>query len=331
MKYKDVEIISAGYSEEEQLHRRIFTDFAWNLVDVCNYKCTYCNMGYGNDSTRPKSSFFKDTKIQEAWRTVIDKLNHSCMPDFVVSLLGGEPTLHPNILEIITELESIKRCVSFDMITNATRPFSFFKELSSRELTKLNISTSIHFEHAPRNLVDKILRIHNETNIEVSPVVMLHDNKKYWPAALTFLKTCVNENIKYSATLLENAYGYTPKYTREFYDTFSDYLPHGFMKALIARKMVACDSSPGENYQIGTKDKQTHNISIRDIYTNNIRQFEGWRCTPKSWLIGPQGDIINPCTNEQLNVTNSNINCQVKCPKKLCNHKSLWNYEKFKN
>jgi organic radical activating enzyme len=331
VKYDGHEVIAAGYPTEQHIQRKIYTDFAWNLMDVCNYKCTYCNMGYGNDESRPSSIFFKDDNIKTSWREVIKKLKEPELPDFVVSLLGGEPTLHPHILEIVSDLETIDNCVAFDLITNASKPFSFFEKLSNKKLTKLNLISSIHFEYATHKLLSKLLKIHSDTSLKLYPVIMLHDNKKYWPLIHDFLHTFSDQNIKYNVTFLENAYGYKPRYTREFYKSFSDYLPHGFMKALIARSIRACDSTPGEKYQIITDNNTTHSIDIKDIYKNNIRRFKGWKCTPKSWMINTDGSIKNICTGKNLSITNNECNQRITCPNDICNHKSLWNYEKFKS
>jgi len=318
MKLDNREIIEAGILPEHHIDKKIYTEFAWNIIDVCNFKCTYCGAGFGNDASRPVSRFFKDDNLIKTWKGVITKLKLANQEnDFEVDLVGGEPTLHPDILEVLSELNQIKTCKSIILITNLSKPISFFHDIDKLGLNKLEINCSVHFEYYKKNkTLEKILQIKNDTSVRIEPVVLLPDDKQYWEQVVNFLETCITNDIEYNCVFLEPAFGNEPEYCDDFYETFDKYINHGRSKT-------------GERYRVVTDDQTEHKITIKDIYVNKIKSFKGWKCTPKSWSIDVNGSITNSCTGEPLQLQGSNMNKCVACPRTKCSCNVWWNYHKY--
>ena len=113
--------------------------FSWQLIDKCQYNCTYCSSVNYNLNTFNK----KNLKV---WKPFIKMLQTKRLGiPFTIELLGGEPTIHPHIHEIIKELSNNKNCTSIDMITNLAKPFNFYKTFYSEESkNKLRLITSYH-------------------------------------------------------------------------------------------------------------------------------------------------------------------------------------------
>ena len=66
-----------------------------SITDRCDFACTYC---------RPsKQDGYNDKQLDlAAWRTLVDGLISSGVQRF--RLTGGEPLLHPGIVEIVREI-----------------------------------------------------------------------------------------------------------------------------------------------------------------------------------------------------------------------------------
>jgi len=119
---------------KEVCHRNFLKDpdhfsMHWALTNNCNYKCNYCGV-------------WKDEEIYPHMKAVeyINHINNHKNVDTV--LFGGEPLIHPNILQITADLESdIRIC------TNLGRSLRFLEELSSVN-SNLKIIASLHLHKA---------------------------------------------------------------------------------------------------------------------------------------------------------------------------------------
>ena len=322
MKYNNQNITRCGWrpTDENPLERCV--EIIWDIIDVCNYKCTYCSVGYWDERKSKQSTFFKYKSMRNVWRQIIERLKLNAVPDFAVDLLGGEPTLHPDIIEIISELNKNSRCKSIQLTSNMTKPVSFFKKLIGTDIT---LVPSIHFEQAPDNLLQKILSVNN-LDIDMRPSVMMHPDKRFWKKMKQYLNTFIDADINFDIALL-NPNGADKLdtditrvteehgYSEEFYTTFEKYL--------------TVDLPNSTKIPIETCTEKAL-VTNTYIYKNNVMNFKGWKCTPKSWRISANGMIRNDCTFETLNVTGSNFVKQVKCPLTKCKCKHRWNYEKYK-
>ena len=317
MKYNGVDIVAAGYENHQHPENEVYTSFVWDIIDVCNYKCSYCSAGYGHDEHRPVSTFFKGGMTRDVWRSVLLRLKILRKHEWEISLLGGEPTLHPDLRDIVDNLSRIDSCQAVYIITNMTKSLDYFMKLCDNVDRKLTLNPSIHFEYYKPVMLDKTLNIHLQTNTSIQPTVMLHDNKRYWSDMMEYFDMCIDNDIEYNSTFLEIAYDYTPEYTDEFFEVFSKYLHHG--------------RGVGDTkYPVTTADGAQHQVTVQDIYVNNIKKFKGWECTPKSWKIDSKGGFENSCTKERLSMTGGNLSCKAVCPNDTCGCNEWWLYDKRK-
>lgn len=92
----------------------------WKLHNVCNHNCSFCGASHKDGSVR-----WLDL---EKYKSYVDKLVKMCDGHpFWFQLTGGEPTLYPDLLELISYIKSKGAMIS--MISNGTRTLRWWKEL----------------------------------------------------------------------------------------------------------------------------------------------------------------------------------------------------------
>ncbi len=105
---------------------------------ACNMACAHCSARTYLKSGRPSLSF-------EEIRSVIDQFLELGGASFILS--GGEPTLHPRVLDIIDHVDKSKSVVS--MFTNGSRLSEMAQELKSAGLfgTLVSIDSADEAHH----------------------------------------------------------------------------------------------------------------------------------------------------------------------------------------
>lgn len=115
----------------DQFGRRL-TYLRVSLTDVCNLRCVYC---MPEEMTfRPRSELMSDEEII----TII-----SLMADLGVNkirLTGGEPTVRPNVVEIVRQIAHIPQIRDIAMTTNAILLAQLAEPLARAGLNRVNIS-----------------------------------------------------------------------------------------------------------------------------------------------------------------------------------------------
>ena len=128
----------------------------WDLTRRCNYNCSYCWPAVHNKT----ESFIE----KEIVFNVLDKLiKWSDGKEIRFNFGGGEPTLHPNFLEILSYLKSKQQWVL--VTSNMSRSLNYWSECS-KYINSINMSA--HFESIDKNHFLNVLEIfidrHNKDN-----------------------------------------------------------------------------------------------------------------------------------------------------------------------
>ena len=101
-------------------------DGAWN----CNLKCLHCYA-----AGQPQAVVRELDAAQ--WKKIIDRLRSAGVPQ--LTFTGGEPTMRPDLVELVDELEEMDRKEDwsyFDrcgFIENITKEFVINKEMTSKQ------------------------------------------------------------------------------------------------------------------------------------------------------------------------------------------------------
>jgi MoaA/NifB/PqqE/SkfB family radical SAM enzyme len=116
--------IARGYLRTLVLRRPTLRTIEFSITNACQARCGYC---YANGFTRPDDRILSLEEIRSTWEQA------SRLGAFSSVLLGGEPTLHPQFLEIVAALEPKRNIVTF-----ATNAIALEDELLT-ELAKLGV------------------------------------------------------------------------------------------------------------------------------------------------------------------------------------------------
>lgn len=103
-----------------------------SLIDHCNLRCVYCMPVRGNHFT-PRDDLLTPAEIEAIARAAVavgfDKIR----------LTGGEPTLRPDLIEIVERLARIEGLRTLAMTTNGTLLPKLARPLKEAGLTRVNI------------------------------------------------------------------------------------------------------------------------------------------------------------------------------------------------
>lgn len=97
------------------------------LTNKCNQKCSWCFEGNWKKGSVKEMSL-EDIKKLLAWKTWDDGI----FP--VIYLLGGEPTLHPNLIDILDMITDYNQKISKFLLTNLTCDRNLLIELVKRKV-----------------------------------------------------------------------------------------------------------------------------------------------------------------------------------------------------
>lgn len=97
----------------------------WKIHNVCNHDCSFCDSRHKDGSQRWFSL--------EQYKDYTDKLVEACEgKPFWIQITGGEPTLYPQLIELITYMKQKGAFIS--LISNGTRTLRWWKELKAAKV-----------------------------------------------------------------------------------------------------------------------------------------------------------------------------------------------------
>lgn len=126
---------------ERSARERLFRNLGWDvttpafvqciLTERCNYKCQYCSHW--------RMDAYSDEMSLEEWRTAITSLRKLASP-LVIDFTGGEPTIHPDFLEIAEHCRSQR--VDWFMTTNGSTlsKIRFVERVVAAKPLKIDVS-----------------------------------------------------------------------------------------------------------------------------------------------------------------------------------------------
>ena len=165
-KIKMEDIIFHGINDTNCLY------IPWMILRECNYKCSYCSA-----STIPLSNnFIELDKLKHA----VDQIFKIEKKEYRFTLLGGEITYYPYLIELIEYIDSFNKNIYIYIVTNGSKKEEYFKKLlSSIHNINFDFTISIHLEYADINHIKKIISTFNEFNkINLNIRIMAHPELK---------------------------------------------------------------------------------------------------------------------------------------------------------
>jgi organic radical activating enzyme len=275
--------------------------FEWFLTNWCNFKCSYCS-----EADNMIDRYSKETSPGK-YKLVLSRLKNIKDP-FKVELIGGEPTLHPAIHEILSTLNSIKSCQRVEVVTNLSRTLEFYKDI---DYDNVYLLASYHPEYYTPEFVKKAAALGDKVIITLN----LSDNPAVWDDTIGVINTLEDLDVRYSFNMLNSTAAYQVNYTDEFFEKFNSYLDHAV-----------------DNEQISYlfSDGSTQILNESEILKNKLDHFCGYQCTPIRYRISHNGDIHNLCTNKRLPImiTTESLYAKEICPNTACGCDAMYIFYK---
>ncbi len=279
--------------QKSMLHRDMFT-VSWILGRFCNYSCSYC---WPYASTRKKDHRDIDLilmTIDEIKRQARDNNYNS----FHFSLSGGEPTFHPNYLEILEHLAEDKPNCNYHsvhMTSNCSRKMSWFEEYADivSHFDRASITASFHKEHLNtpakvHEFGDKLLYCMSRgIKVTINQVMVPENWDVLWKEAQEFQERGIHVTLKPQSD--PTASFVVDGYTDDMLDKL-----HNSMKQQI--NQVELYDDQGKVWEIDQAER---------LNAFGFNKFKGWTCESgyRSIIIRePDGSIKRSysCSDEPL-------------------------------
>jgi MoaA/NifB/PqqE/SkfB family radical SAM enzyme len=237
------------------------------VSNVCNYKCWYCSPHAYQGDFR----WTKDTDL--LIKNFIHLLNYyksQGKTKFELNLLGGEPTLWPDLEKFITALRK-DRDISITVTTNGSRTLRWWDKHA--ELFD-KILFSYHPSFANNEHYIQVLDLVYEKGVPCNALIMM--DPKNWDKSLEMVQQCKEQSKHPWFVSLMEVHSDVP-YTLEQKKVFKD---HNVRRPNLFRALkdefftVFRTSSPKVVLANGKKKSIERNW----ISVNNLNNFKGWMC-----------------------------------------------------
>jgi cyclic pyranopterin phosphate synthase len=118
-----------------------------SLTDHCNLRCVYC-MPLEGLALAPSSAFLTAEEIELVARAAV------AVGFRKIRLTGGEPTLRPDLLEIVERVAAVPGVRDLAMTTNAVRLPALARPLASAGLRRVNV----HLDSLDPDRIARVMR-----------------------------------------------------------------------------------------------------------------------------------------------------------------------------
>ena len=272
--------------------------FSWDIIDICQFNCSYCSSVdlLTNKSTNVCSS----RGSRNNWQVVLNRLR-LIKSKFKICLAGGEPSLHPDILEIMTQLNGINNLVEIVLNTNICN-IKIFNNFKQKELDKVIVVPSYHYEY------DITFRknIHALRGIRTIVAINIPNDKRYWNMTKNILQILKESDIEFKITFLHSTSSFDSKYDDEVFEYFKDEIEN-------------CSDISGGEIIVQTKSGEAV-YRYTDIIENKLNLLKDWKCNSNTFNIDVDGNISNACNNKPLPLILSMYDFSqcIRCPLDTC-------------
>lgn len=335
--------------------------FLWNLIDVCNYKCNYCNAPHGTNFNDFKQF---DNNKRQVCKHVVNRLCVKSVGKFHLDILGGEPTLHPDLESICISMNNNSNCDGVDIYTNLSKSIKYFQQFSA--LKKIRFIAAYHPQYYTNKFTKKIHELNRCQHDLIVPSINMSTNPGDWDQIEEIIDFCRDNDIKFRINFLHsveegiksdipdittkknNGIKWSVKYTDEFWYRFEDMInenwqsltntcyskPNGSIRDYIDRDAVRTRNTyiPGIDLPVKYTDNTTGFINENELIYQNQNIFKNYKCKTRLYYIDLDGQIVNYCTGEQLPVyinEDELSKCRV-CPHDVCDRRAFIYEDKTK-
>ena len=238
----------------------------WNIGKRCNLDCTYC-------PAEIHDNFSPHTNVK-VMLDAVDALYEIGKP-VRVSLTGGEPCVHPNILEICEHIK--QRLDWLNITTNGTLSTSFYDKLPvDHYVFSLHVEDDKNWERCAENVLLWTQLNDANTQIPFQVNLMAHH------AHMDRVKRCATIFDSHNIPYVVRRIRWTEAENRDWFDDLK--YDSKDLKWLL-------DSVATAKPNVIVNDQEL--IHANDLIKTHRNQFEGWKCNAglESLMINWDGDV----------------------------------------
>ena len=257
---------------EESKYSNYVTVLAY-VIDKCNYNCLYCynKMPRSNAVIDLDSLFMLCTHIHKTTKKLVK-----------IELIGGEPTLHPRLLDFCEKVFKSKAMTCF-VLTNFSQPLTYYESLLQLGATITATWHSTNDDPINKKYIDKALRISRkfvdagQLELRIMFEADNFNNSKLVLNKLVFagLSSCIQCGLLSVGSY--DTHLYTKQQLDEYYQTI-------------------CNVGGKSFYHVKYSDGTETTMQFNDMFLNHNFSFHNWICSAgKDYLYVHVDGRIYPC------------------------------------
>lgn len=300
--------------QTSQLYRDLFC-VSWILGRFCNYSCSYC-WPYASSKQKDHQPFEKIIQTIDSIKSQARERNFN---SFHFSFSGGEPTLHPNYLEILKYLNDDAKNTNYHsihMTTDLSAGIGWFKKYIdvTKDLYRVSITASFHKEFTePKAFGEKLVFLQeHDVQTTINMVMVPERFEILMQDALYFNSLGLNVTLKPQSNI--SATKIVDGYTSEQLDFLQNGLPQMDYTTSRLQKMGKTSNRPinplklpekflskpqavRQIMQVELNDKQGQSWYVDQAERLNafeFNQFKDWICSSgyRSIIVREPGGVI---------------------------------------
>ena len=268
-----------------------------DILTMCNYHYWYCYAREEKEKWNKIMSLALIRIIAQKFRQVPFKID--------LGILGGEPALHPCLLEIIDIFSEIPNIRDLVVFSNGLSPkiFKVIEKVKYPERLKINLS----FHPSEIKNFQKFY----ET------VDRLYKTKRLWKITVMITKEFETEINKFMSLTSK----YPDVYFEQTFPVVSGQITE--IKTALEKKLL-------RSFIV---NEQTSNpLTYDEVVNQKLNRFKGWSCHLRYFHIDVDSEIHKNCFNGTGNIFNEDLIPEtVVCPFETCVHGCMLETLKIKN
>ena len=244
----------------------------WKLHDKCNYNCSFCG-----DENKLGIFGWQDLETN---KKIVDGIVNGCKgKPYWIQLTGGEPTLYPKFLELVTYMK--QQGAMIRLISNASRTIRWWKEV--RDAGVLDIAAlTFHSEQQAdyRHIAEVSNLFLDEETITVIPITYVPGSLEYALEGAKYLTENTGSYISMNAMDLRNKTEDAKTFCEEsFEEVLTKYnLAYGELMDKKKPSPIPKEFLSVNHTTVTYNDGSSELKDVTLMMKTGENKFEGWLC-----------------------------------------------------
>lgn len=221
----------------------------WLIHNVCNNDCSFCGSEFKDGSQRWLSL--------EEYKKILDRLVEAAGSDPLwIQITGGEPTLFPELLELLEYIKSKNAYTS--LISNGSRTLRWWEELKQKKVLD-HLYVSYHSEQTPdyKHVTDVINLFHDEPTDVICLVTHVETSIDLAFEAVEYIKENTGSIVIFKAIMMQP------------YNIFEKYSPKQLATLKSVNTLVSDLRKTKKPSNVPKEHQIRHNLTV--TYDNGIQ------------------------------------------------------------